>query len=64
MNPNSEIGKWLHLIFGLSLLPSSEADDYFVEDLMSIPLKEKLVEFAGYLVDIYISLGSTFSPSL
>jgi len=43
IDPNSEIGKWLHyLIFGLSLLPSSEVDDCFVEDLMSIkPLLEK-----------------------
>jgi len=65
MDPNSENGKWLHLIFGLSLLPSNEVDDCFVEDLMSIqPLSEKLVEFSDYLVDTYISSSSTFPPSL
>jgi len=56
--------KWLHLIFGFSLLLSSEVDDCFVKDLKSIPSKEKLVEFSGYLVDTYISLSSTFPPSL
>jgi len=54
MDPNSEIGKWLHLIFGLSLLPSSEVDDCFVEDLMSTqPLSETLVEFSDYLINTY-----------
>jgi len=57
---------WFHLIFGLSLLPYSEVDDCFVEDLMSIkPLSEKLIEFSDYLVDTsYISSSSTFPPSL
>jgi len=65
MDPNSDIGKWFRLIFGFSLLPSSEVDDCFVEDLMSIqPLSEKLVEFSDYLVDTYISLSLTFPPSL
>lgn len=35
MNIISEIGKWLHLIFGLSLLHFSEEDDAFVEDMIS-----------------------------
>jgi len=65
MDPNSEIGKWLHLIFGLSLLPSCEVDDCFVEYLMSIQLlSEKLVEFSDYSVNTYISSSSSFPPSL
>jgi len=40
MDQNSEIGKLLHLIFDLSLLSSSEVDDCFVEDLMSILFEE------------------------
>jgi hypothetical protein len=65
IDPNSEIGKWLHLIFGLSLLPSSEVDDCFVEDLMSIkPLSEKLIEFFDYLIDTNISSSSTLPPAL
>jgi len=46
MNPNSEIGKCLHLISDFSLLPSSKVDDCFIKDLMSNqPLSEKLEEF-------------------
>jgi len=30
-NRNSEVGKWLHLIFGLSLFPHEEVEDMFVE---------------------------------
>jgi len=30
-NLNSEVGKWLHLIFGLSLFPYEEVEDVFVE---------------------------------
>jgi len=42
IDPNSENGKWLHLIFGLSILSSSEVENCFVEDLLSIqPLSEK-----------------------
>jgi len=40
MDPNSDIGKWLHIIFGLLLLLTyiitSEVDDSIFENLMSI----------------------------
>jgi len=52
MDPNSEIGKLLHVIFGHLLLLSNEVDNCFVKDLMSIqPLSEKFVEFSYNLVD-------------
>jgi hypothetical protein len=37
-SPNSEIGKWLHLIFFffLSLFPHEEVEDVFVEEIMTI----------------------------
>lgn len=62
---NSDIGKWLHLIFGLLLLPAGEVDDCFVEKLISIqPLSEKLVEFSDHWIDTYISLSFPFQSSL
>lgn len=36
INPNPEVGKWLHLIFGLSFFQHKEVEDMFVEEIMTI----------------------------
>lgn len=64
-NPNSEVGKWLHLVFGLSLFSHEEVEDVFVEELMTIqPINSNLTKFTNYLVENYISSNSTFPPKL
>lgn len=59
----SEAGKWLHWIFGLSLLDAGEVEDAFVEDLMSIQ-PPNVEDFSNYLVENYIDSSSPFPPSL
>lgn len=36
MDPNLEIVKWIHLIFGFLLLSSNDIEDCFTENLKSI----------------------------
>ncbi|XP_054276641.1 uncharacterized protein LOC128995650 [Macrosteles quadrilineatus] len=61
--PQTESGKWLHWVFGLSMLDATEVEAGFVEDLMSI--QPRLVEaFSDYLVENYIDSESTFPPSI
>jgi len=66
MDPNSEFGKWLHLIVCHSLLPSLELGYCLIEDLIPIqPLSEKkIVDISDYLVDTYISSSLNSPPSL
>ncbi|KAF0764449.1 Uncharacterized protein FWK35_00025822 [Aphis craccivora] len=48
-NPNSEVGKWLHLVFGLSLCSHEEVEDVFVEEIMTIqPINSNLTKFTNY----------------
>ncbi|KAF0751144.1 Uncharacterized protein FWK35_00019505, partial [Aphis craccivora] len=64
-NPNSEVGKWLHLVFGLSLFSHEEVEDVFVEEIMTIqPINSNLTKFTNYLIENYISSNSTFPPKL
>ncbi|KAF0746910.1 Uncharacterized protein FWK35_00034874 [Aphis craccivora] len=38
-NTDFEIGKWLHLIFSLSLFPHYEVEDFFINELMTIQIQ-------------------------
>jgi len=50
-NPDSEIGKWLHLIFGLSLFPHYEVEDVFINELMTNqPTNSNVTKFTNYIV--------------
>ena len=61
----SEVGCWLRWSFGLLYLDPAEVEECFVEDLYStIPQNAKVVEYADYLVDNYISQHSAFPPQL
>lgn len=62
-NETSEAGKWLHWVFGLSMLDAGQVEDAFVEDLMSIQ-PPNVEEFSNYLVENYIDSSSSFPPSL
>jgi hypothetical protein len=60
----SEDGKLLKYIFGLSLLPPDEVEDAFCFDLMSLrPLDKKYEELFDYLLETYIAPDSKFPPS-
>ncbi|KAL4108099.1 hypothetical protein QTP88_018352 [Uroleucon formosanum] len=62
---SSDIGKWIHYMFGLLFLNPEEVGDCYVEDLMSdCPENEKLQKFCDYLTDNYISKESMFPPKL
>lgn len=60
---DSECGRWLRWVFGLSLLRPDEVEDCFVEDLMSI-MPTSAQGFADYLVETYITEDSLFPPHL
>jgi hypothetical protein len=52
----SEIGKWLRNIFGLSFLNAIEVGKSYTDDFMStIPENHTVKKFNDYLVDSYIS---------
>lgn len=64
-DPNSEIGKWLHMLFGLPFLDSSEVMDSFVNDFMSAePNDERVAKFSDYLDKTYMSDEAQFPPTL
>ncbi|KAE9521272.1 hypothetical protein AGLY_018335 [Aphis glycines] len=59
---NGEIGNYLSYIFGLS---PEEVGDFFSFELSEIqPVDSKVVDFADYLVNNYISEESLFPPSI
>lgn len=60
---DSECGRWLRWIFGLSLLRAEDVEDCFIEDLMTV-MPPKAQPFADYLVDTYVSQDSLFPPHL
>jgi hypothetical protein len=52
----TEIGKWLHNIFGLSFLNAVEVGESYTDDFMSsIPENHTVKKFSDYLVDYYTS---------
>jgi hypothetical protein len=62
-NPRSDIGKWLHHVFGLTFLHPDEVGDAFSFELsQDMPRDERVIEFADYLTDNYISEDSNFPP--
>lgn len=61
----SEIGNILKLFFGLPFLDSSEVDDCFTDDLMSIsPQNDKLQKFFDYFLETYLKPTSPFPPKI
>lgn len=62
-NNNTESGKWLHWVFGLSLLDAAEVEDAFIEDLMATVPAEAM-KFADYLVETYVEEQCRFPPVL
>lgn len=59
----SEIGKWLKLTFALMYLDPTEVGDCFALELFeNMPQDPRLVKYADYLVDTYISEESLFPP--
>lgn len=59
----SEIGRWLRLTFALMYLDPKEVGDCFALELSEhMPQDGRLVQFADYLVDYYISEESVFPP--
>lgn len=65
-NQNSEVGRWLNHLFGLTFLSPEEVGECFVEDFMSDKPdgNEKLNQFVDYLVDNYIDDDSLFPPTV
>jgi hypothetical protein len=61
----SDIGKWLMMIFELPFIPHEEIEDTFVEAVMSeAPVDARCTKFADYLTDKYVTQGSRFPTSL
>ena len=61
----SDIGKWLHWVFGLSMLSHEEVGDAYVEDLEPTqPSSPKVDRFVDYLIENYIDNSSTFPPEM
>ncbi|KAE9525596.1 hypothetical protein AGLY_014123 [Aphis glycines] len=61
----TEIGKWLRNIFGLSFLNAVEVGESYTDDFMStIPENHVVQEFSDYLVDNYISDEGLFPPHI
>ena len=59
----SEIGKWLKLTFALMYLDPTEVGECFALELSeNMPQDPRVVKYADYLVDTYISEESLFPP--
>lgn len=63
-NKNSEIGKWLHYVFGLTFLHPDEVENVFLELIAEQPIDPRVTEFSDYLVDNYIDSDATFPTTL
>ncbi|XP_035218313.1 uncharacterized protein LOC118191602 [Stegodyphus dumicola] len=64
-NGNSEIGRWLRLVFGLPFLDATEVSDSFVEDLMSEqPRDANITRFTDYITENYLDEDAKFPPIL
>lgn len=65
LNSESQIGKWLRYTFGLLFLQPDDVGKVFAEDLYSIiPENARVIQYADYLVDNYISNDSSFPPDI
>uniref|UniRef100_A0A6P7FDT9 Uncharacterized protein LOC114329322 n=1 Tax=Diabrotica virgifera virgifera TaxID=50390 RepID=A0A6P7FDT9_DIAVI len=61
----SDVGKYLTYCFGMPFLNPEDVGDYFVEALSSIQSQNhRIVEFADYLVDNYLSESAKFPPEI
>ncbi|XP_050516518.1 uncharacterized protein LOC126891385 [Diabrotica virgifera virgifera] len=61
----SDVGKYLTYCFGMPFLNPEDVGDCFVEALSSIqPQNHRIVEFADYLVDNYVSESAKFPPEI
>lgn len=64
-NPSSDIGKWLHYVFGLTYLPPHEVGDAFSFELAEdMPNDWRITQFADYLTDTYICESANFPPEM
>lgn len=62
---SSEIGRWLKQTFSLTYLDPEEVGECFVLDLVpNMPQDSRVIAYADYLVDTYISEEATFPPSI
>ncbi|XP_050516141.1 uncharacterized protein LOC126891006 [Diabrotica virgifera virgifera] len=62
---SSDIGKWLRLCFGMVLLDKNIVSDFFVFEMMEVtPNDTRVIQFADYLTDHYISEESKFPPNI
>ena len=65
VDKSGDISKWLRTTFALTYLNPSEVGDSFTEDLFSImPENEKVIKYADYLVDTYISEEASYPPKV
>lgn len=63
-DPESNLGKWLKLFFGLSYLEPADVSDCFAFDILpEAPDNEKAIEFADYVLNTYVDETSKF-PSI
>lgn len=62
----SEVGKWLHYIFGLVFIDPNEVGNVYVFTLAAImpPQNKKLETFASYLVNTYIDEEASYPPTM
>lgn len=64
-NNDSEIGRYLKMIFGLSFLSPEEINYCYTDDLMAIkPINEKIDEFFDYILQHYFHEDYSFSPTM
>lgn len=62
---SSDIGKWLHYVYGLTFLPHTEVGDTFSFELAEDkPVDERVTLFADYLTENYIAEDSKFPPEI
>lgn len=61
----SETGKWLQHVFGLSLLSPEEVTECFMYEFMeNMPEDDKVTAFVDYMWDNYVGDSARFPPSL
>jgi len=60
-----EIGKWLHHSFGLLFLEPNNVFDCFLQNFMADhPVDNKIVKYADYLVDKYLTTDCDYPPEI
>lgn len=61
----TEIGQWLLLFFGLSLLSPGDVSTAFTDEIMStMPADDRCQRFADYVVENYVDFNSDFPVGL